>query len=153
LMTIHHAVCDGWSLGILQRELAALYEAFLKGGPSPLPRSKNDYAAFAESQRKWLAGPGCEKPLAWWKQKLEGARVTLDLPVARTRPAVQTYHGAMENFTLPPALSSRLHELSRRENATLFMVLLSAFQTLLFRYTRQEDILVASPIAGRTRQE
>ena len=150
LLTTHHIACDGWSVGVLYRELAALYEAHLAGRLSPLPELPIDYAEFARWQRHWLQGETLENQLAYWKQQLSGAQTTLDLPTDRPRPPVQTYRGATQHFALPSRLATALKVLARREEATLFMVLLAAFQTLLHRYTGQEDILAGSSSAGRT---
>jgi amino acid adenylation domain-containing protein len=153
LWTMHHIVSDGWSLGVLVQELGALYQAFAAGRPSPLPELAIQYADFAVWQRQWLAGEVLEAQLAYWKQELAGAPSALELPTDRPRPAVQTHRGASHPVRLPRALSNALLVLSRQEGVMLFMTLLAAFQTLLFRYTGQEDIVVGSPIAGRTRAE
>lgn len=153
LFTTHHILCDGWSVGIFHRELAALYEAFLQDRPSPLPELQFDYAAFARSQRARLQGDVLERQLDFWKRQLAGAQTTLDLPTDRPRPPVQTYRGATKHFAWPRHLAASLNVLARREDVTLFMLLLAAFQTLLHRYTGQEDILVGSPVAGRTMVE
>ncbi|HEY6169554.1 MAG TPA: amino acid adenylation domain-containing protein, partial [Verrucomicrobiae bacterium] len=130
-----------------------LYEALSHGRPSPLQDLPIDYADFTRSQREWLQGDVLEKQLAYWKQQLSGAQTTLDLPTDRPRPPLQTYRGALQHFALPGRLATSLNALARREDVTLFMLLLAAFQTLLHRYTGQEDILVGSPVAGRTRVE
>jgi len=153
LLTTHHIACDGWSLGILYRELAALYDAFLQGRPSPLPELEGDYAGFAQWQRGQLQGDILEKQLVFWRQQLAGAQTTLELPTDRPRPPVQTYRGAIKHFALPEELSAGLGQLSLRHDVTLFMVLLAALQILLRRYSGQEDILIGSPVAGRTRVE
>jgi amino acid adenylation domain-containing protein len=165
LLTTHHIACDGWSLGVIYRELAALYEAFSHGagespqraGPAPgapVPVTPQiDYADFAAWQREWLQDGVLEKQLAFWKQQLAGAKTTLDLPTDHPRPPVQSYRGAAKHFLFPPRLVSALNTLARREEATLFMLLLAALQTLLHRLTGQEDILIGSPVAGRQRVE
>ncbi len=153
LLTPHHIACDGWSLGVFYRELAALYEAQSTGRQSPLPELPIDYADFADWQRHWLQGQVLDDQLAYWKQRLSGAQTTLDLPTDRPRPPLQTYHGDIQHFALPSDLATTLNALARREDATLFMVLLAAFQTLLHRYTGQQDILVGSSSAGRSRVE
>ncbi len=153
LLTIHHIVCDGWSVEVLFRELAVLYQAFSTGSPSPLPDLPFQYADFAQWQREWLTGEVLEKQLSYWKQQLQGAPALLELPTDRARPAAQTFRGARYSLMLSKALAERLNALSRREGVTRFMTLLTAFQMLLSRYTGQEDILVGCPIAGRNRQE
>ena len=150
LLTIHHIVSDGWSFNVLMRELEALYTAFSIGQPSPLPPLPIQYADFAHWQRQWLQGEVLETQLAYWKQQLAGALPVLELPTDRPRPAVQTFRGARQSLRLPASLIQPLNALSQQEDVTLFMTLLAAFQTLLYRYTGQEDILVGSPIAGRT---
>ncbi|MEK7327135.1 MAG: condensation domain-containing protein, partial [Chloroflexota bacterium] len=162
IVTMHHIIGDGWSSGILIREVAALYEAFTVGQPALLPDLPLQYADFAAWQREWLQGEQgehtrSESPLqaqlAYWKEQLGGSPPLLELPVDRSRPAVQTTRGSYQTFTLPPALTQSLKALSRQEGATLFMTLLAAFQTLLHRYTGQNDISVGTPIANRNRAE
>ena len=153
LLTTHHIACDGWSLGVFYRELAALYEAYTIGSLSPLPELPMDYACFARWQKDRLQDSILENQLAYWKQQLSGAQTTLDLPTDRPRPSVQTYRGALQHFALPSRLAAALKALAREEDATLFMLSLAAFQTLLHRYTGQQDILVGSSTAGRTRVE
>ncbi|MFN2513804.1 MAG: amino acid adenylation domain-containing protein [Pyrinomonadaceae bacterium] len=153
LLNMHHIISDGWSTGVFVRELTALYEAFSKGQPSPLPELTIQYADFAVWQRDWLSGEVLEQQLSYWKGQLTGAPAVLDLPTDRLRPAVQSYRGAHQSMILSRELTDSLKELSQREGATLFMTLLAAFQTLLMRYTSQEDIVIGSPIAGRTRAE
>src|SRR5262249_42229158 len=148
LLTMHHIISDGWSVGVLVRELGALYDAFSRGGPSPLPELPIQYADYAAWQRQWLSGEVLEAQLAYWKQKLEGAPPALELPTDRPRPPAQTYRGAALPVVLSQELSDGLRALSRREGVTLFMTLLAAFQVLLQRYTGQDDIVVGSPIAG-----
>ncbi|MFP2908689.1 non-ribosomal peptide synthetase [Pyxidicoccus sp. 3LFB2] len=152
LLNMHHIVSDGWSMGVLVREVAALYEAFCAGRPSPLPELPVQYADYSVWQRSWLQGEALEAQLSWWRKHLEGAPV-LELPTDRPRPAVRTYRGAMQAVTLPRELSASLHALARREGVTPFMLLLTAFQVLLARYSGQEDISVGSPIAGRRMAE
>jgi len=149
LVTMYHIISDGWSFGVLWRELAALYEAFSKGKPSPLPELPIQYADFAHWQRQWMQGEVLEAQLCYWKQQLGGTLPVLQLPTDRPRPSVQTYRGATQSLALPKTLTEALKRLSRQERVTLFMTLLAAFQTLLSRYTGQSDILVGSPIAGR----
>ena len=153
LLTMHHIVSDGWSMGVFFRELAVLYEAYATGKPSPLPELPVQYADFAQWQRQWLQGEVLAAHLTYWKQHLAGAPEVLELPTDRPRPAVQSFRGATYPFTLPPALSTALKTLSQREGVTLFMTLLAAFKTLLHRYTGQGDLVVGAPIANRTRAE
>jgi len=153
LLCTHHIVSDGWSMGVLLRELTALYTAFAEGRPSPLPELAVQYADFAVWQREQLRGPALERQVAWWRERLQGAPALLELPTDRPRPPVQSYRGANEAVHLPAGLLERLEALGRAEGATLFMVLLAAFQVLLGRYGRTDDVVVGSPIAGRTRAE
>ncbi|HEX6911521.1 MAG TPA: amino acid adenylation domain-containing protein, partial [Longimicrobium sp.] len=153
LLCMHHIVSDGWSLGVLQGELAALYDAFREGRPSPLPELSVQYAGYAAWQREHLRGEVLEGALAYWRGRLAGAPELLELPLYRPRPAAQSFRGAHEPIHLPAALVARLEALGRREGATLYMVLLAAFQLLLGRYAGSEDVVVGSPIAGRTRGE
>ena len=153
LLTIHHIISDGWSVGVFVRELAALYEAYIAGRPSPLPELSIQYADFAGWQRDWLQGERLEEQLSYWRAQLAGAPSLLELPTDRPRPPLQSYKGGHETLRLSASLSRSLKELSRREGATLFMTLLAAFSTLLYRYSSQRDILVGTPIANRNRAE
>ena len=153
LLTMHHIISDGWSLGILIREVAALYEAFCSGQPSPLSELPVQYADFAYWQRRWLQGDALEKQLAYWRSHLKGAPAFLDLPTDRPRPPRQTYRGARHLFVLPLPLSRSLKSLSHAEGVTLFMTLFAAFNTLLYRYSNQADIVVGADIANRNRIE
>ena len=153
LLTLHHIVSDGWSLGVLFGELSALYGAYRDGGESPLPELPVQYGDYAVWQREQLRGDALEGQLAYWKARLAGAPALLELPTDHPRPAVQGFRGASEPFALPPELLARLEALGRREGATLFMVLLGAFQVLLARYAATDDVSVGTPIAGRTRRE
>jgi hypothetical protein len=153
VLTLHHIVCDGWSMGVLYHELCVLYPAFSKGLPSPLPDLSIQYADFAVWQREWLQGEALEFQLSYWKKQLEGAPTVINLPTDRSRPAVQSYRGAEQSIELSKELTGALKMLSRKQSVTLFMTLLAAFQTLLHRYTGQHDIVVGSPIANRKRTE
>jgi amino acid adenylation domain-containing protein/non-ribosomal peptide synthase protein (TIGR01720 family) len=153
LLTMHHVVSDGWSLGVFGGELSALYEVFGLGLPSGLPELPIQYADYAVWQRQWLDGSAVEAQLAYWKRQLDGAPPSLDLPTDRSRPAVQTFRGANQSIQLSQELTGGLRALSQREDATLFMTLMAAFQTLLHRYTGERDILVGTPIAGRNHAE
>ena len=153
VLTQHHIVSDAWSAGILLRELSTLYAAFSEGRPSPLPDLPIQYGDFAAWQREWLTGEVLEKQLSYWRERLLGAAPILELPTDRPRPPRQSFRGAKRSRVLPKTLVGALHELSQREGVTLFMTLLAAFQTLLHRYTGQEDISVGSPIANRNHAE
>ena len=153
LLTMHHIICDDWSVGVLNRELAVLYEAFSAGKPSPFPELPIQYADFAHWQWQWLQGEVLEDQLAYWKQQLGGSLPVLELPTDRPRPAVQTFQGAIQSFVLPVTLTESLEGLSRQEGATLFMTLLTALKVLLYRYTGQEDIVVGSPVVNRNQVE
>ncbi|HYU30619.1 MAG TPA: amino acid adenylation domain-containing protein, partial [Thermoanaerobaculia bacterium] len=153
LLTLHHIVSDGWSMGVLLREIAALCAAFGQGRPSPLPGLPVQYADFAVWQRDWLQGEVLEAQLAFWKERLAGAPRLLELPTDRPRPAVQTYNGAALPVALAPTLSEAVRALCQDEGATPFMTLLAAWAVLLGRHASQEDVLVGSPIAGRNRRE
>ncbi|MBD2741508.1 non-ribosomal peptide synthetase [Coleofasciculus sp. FACHB-1120] len=158
LLNMHHIVSDGWSIGVLIKELAALYTASCKDVlaqlcvPTSLPKLPIQYADFAHWQREWLQGEVLETQLGYWRQQLDGISM-LNLPTDKPRLAVQTYRGATQILQLPKSLSEALEALSQQEGATLFMTLLAAFQILLYRYTHQEDIAVGSPIANRNRSE
>ncbi|MCG8349645.1 MAG: amino acid adenylation domain-containing protein, partial [Chloroflexales bacterium] len=140
LLTVHHIISDGWSVGVFIREIAALYAAFVAGRPSPLPDLPVQYADFAAWQRSWLAGGAddngaspLQRQLDYWKQQLTGSSGVLTLPTDRPRPALQSFRGAHHYFHLPRELSEALATLSRAEGATLFMTLLAAFQVVLTR--------------------
>ncbi|HVR99977.1 MAG TPA: non-ribosomal peptide synthase/polyketide synthase [Thermoanaerobaculia bacterium] len=153
LFTLHHIVSDGWSTGVLVREVSALYEAFRQGRPSPLAELPIQYADFSLWQRQWLSGPVLERELSYWRERLSGAPPALDLPTDRPRPAVQSFRGNSEPLELPAELWESLRSFSRRLGGTLFMTLLAAFQVLLSRYSGQRDLSVGTPIAGRNRLE
>ena len=153
LLTMHHIVSDGWSTGILIREMAALYVAFCAGGSSPLPALPIQYADFAHWQRQWLQGEVLETQIAYWKEQLAGAPALIDLPTDHPRPVMQTFRGAHQSLVLPRHLKDGFKALSRQEGVTLFMTLLAAFKVLLNRYTSQDDLIVGTPIANRNRQE
>ena len=153
LLTVHHIVSDGWSMGIFIQELSSLYQAFCAGQPSPLPELPIQYADFTCWQREWLSGEVLETQLNYWKQQLTGAPPLLELPTDRPRPSVQTFQSSSEEFQLNRELTSKLKALSQRSGTTLFMTLLAAYVTLLSRYSGQEDIVVGSPIANRNRNE
>ena len=153
LVTMHHIVSDGWSMGVFFQELSILYEAFSKGRASPLPELPIQYADFAVWQRQRLHGEVLEDLLAYWRQQLSGELPVLELPTDRPHPPLRTFQGAAKAVLLPRSLTESLRALSRREGVTLFMTLLAAFNALLHRYTGQTDILVGTPIANRDRVE
>jgi amino acid adenylation domain-containing protein len=152
LLTLHHIIMDGWSMGLLIREMATLYQAFDANLESPLPELSIQYADFAVWQQAWLRGEVLERELAYWKAQLAGVPL-LALPTDKPRPPFQTFAGTTEAFTLSPELSQGLRALSRQHGATVFMILLAAFQILLQRYTGQDDIVVGTSIANRNRFE
>ncbi|MEA5549509.1 amino acid adenylation domain-containing protein [Anabaena cylindrica UHCC 0172] len=152
LLSIHHIVFDGWSVGVLFQELTDIYQAFSNSQPSPLSELTIQYADFAIWQRQWLQGTVLSKQVEYWKKQLADLPI-LQLPTDRTRPAMQTYRGSRQPFALPKSLSQELSQFSQQSGVTLFMTLLAAFQTLLSRYTNSEDIVVGSLIANRHRQE
>ncbi|HEX9944677.1 MAG TPA: amino acid adenylation domain-containing protein, partial [Thermoanaerobaculia bacterium] len=153
LLVAHHIVCDAWSVGIFVRELSAFYAAAVKDGSPCLPELPVQYADFAAWQRRWLT-PGAVAQLAnGWRSRLAGAPPALDLPADRPHPPVQTFRGGSVPFRLDSRTAADLLTLARREGASLFMVLLAAFQTLLHRSSGQNDLVVGSPVAGRTQPE
>jgi amino acid adenylation domain-containing protein len=153
LLTMHHVVSDAWSMDVLVREVLALYRAFSRGEPSPLPELPVQYADYAVWQREWLSGETLERQLAWWRERLAGAPPLLELPVDRPRPAVFSHRGAARSLRIDAATADRLRALGRDEGATLFMTLLAGFAVLLGRWSGQADVVVGTPIAGRTRRE
>ncbi|MEW5931246.1 MAG: amino acid adenylation domain-containing protein, partial [Gemmatimonadota bacterium] len=153
LFNLHHVVSDGWSRGVLVREVSALYGAFSRGEEPRLPALPVQYADFAVWQREWLSGEVLEAQIGFWRERLEGAPPLLEIPTDRPRRAGQSPLAARHPFALSPELSSGLRALSRREGATLFMTLLAGWQALLSRYSGQDDVVVGTPIAGRNRRE
>ncbi|HEU4556927.1 MAG TPA: amino acid adenylation domain-containing protein, partial [Longimicrobium sp.] len=153
LLSMHHVVSDGWSLGVLFRELSALYAAYREGGESPLAELAVQYADYAVWQREQLAGEALDRQLSYWRERLADAPALLELPTDHPRPPVQTHRGATVPVELSPELLERLQRLGRSEGTTLYMTLLGAFQVLLGKYAGSEDVVVGSPIAGRTRAE
>jgi amino acid adenylation domain-containing protein len=153
LLKMHHIISDGWSLGILFRELGELYDCFRRGEAATLPPLPIQYRDYALWQRRWLQGEALEGLLAHWRSRLAGAPQVFELPTDRPRPAVETHRGAMHPFTLPRELVEALRAFARREGATLYMTLLSGFTVLLSRYSGQQDILVGTPVANRNRAE
>jgi amino acid adenylation domain-containing protein len=153
ILNFHHIVCDGSSLIIFYRELAALYEAFLEGKDSDVPSLPIQYADYAVWQHELLQGEVLESQLAYWKRQLGTGLATLNLPTDYERPVMQSYRGARLTKALSEELTKGLKDLSRREGVTLFMTLLAVLDILLSRHTGQEDIIVGSTIAGRNRPE
>jgi len=152
LLTMHHIISDAWSSGILIRELLTLLESFGKGITPSFPELPIQYVDFAVWQREWLQGARLEEHLAYWQQQLADI-VTLQLPTDYPRPPIQTFTGSVQSHLLPESLTRKLRILSQREGTTLFMILLTAFNALLFRYTRQRDIAIGTLIANRNRAE
>ncbi len=153
LLTIHHIVSDGWSMGVLFRELTELYEVFVEGRPSPLAPLAIEYADFVLWQRRKFQGEALATEIEYWKKQLTGAPPILELPTDKPRPAAQTTSGAYYSIFMPRRLSDAVYELSRRSSATIFMTLLAAFQIMLSHYTGEPDIVVGTPIANRTQRE
>jgi|SRR5579883_2751987 len=153
LLVMHHIVSDGWSMGVLVRELAIVYQAVCNDLPIALPELPIQYADFAIWQREWFSGEALESNIAYWKKQLGGELPILELPTDRPRPPVQTYQGSRQSFELSKELTDALNVLSQQEKVTLFMTLLAAFKMLLYCYTGQEDVIVGSPIANRNRAE
>ncbi len=149
LLTMHHIISDGWSLGILVREVSSLYESFSAGEPSRLPELPIQYADFAHWQRSWLTGEVLEKYLSFWRCNLQGAPDMLRLPVDRARPEVRGHRGERQYFQISQELSAVLRDLCRQEGVTLFMALFAVLNTLLYRYSGQTDIVVGTPVANR----
>jgi amino acid adenylation domain-containing protein len=153
LVGMHHVVSDGWSMGVFWRELTVLYRSFAAGEPSPLPELPIQYADFAVWQRAWLSGDALQRQVSWWADHLAGAPALLALPTDRPRPATQSHRGDAFTFTIPAEVADSVRALARREGATLFMALLAAWNVLLARWSGQDDVVVGTPVAGRTRRE
>ena len=152
LLSIHHIVADGWSMGIISRELSTLYSAYALGWPARLPELPIQYPDFAVWQRQWLQGAVLDEQLAYWTHVLANLP-TLQLATDRPRPPMQAFRGAYHAFSLDRELTEQLRTLSRAHGVTLFMTLVAAFTAVLHRYTSQTDIVIGSPIANRTRRE
>jgi len=153
IVSMHHIISDGWSMGVLQKELGLLYQARIEGRPMPLEPLPVQYADYALWQRGWLQGDLLEEQLGYWKEKLAGAPPLLDIPTDRIRPAVQDFRGASAELGLTREQTQALEQLAREHRVTLFMVLLAAFQTVLGRWSGQQDVVVGTPIAGRTHKK
>ncbi|HEY2840984.1 MAG TPA: condensation domain-containing protein, partial [Pirellulales bacterium] len=152
-LTIHHIVCDGWSMAVLRDEVADHYAAILAGRPPRMAPLSIQYADFAAWQREQLRGPAVERLLNYWSRQLAGAPEAIELPLDHPRPTIQGFHGDVRRLRLDGALTTELRRLAGEEGATLFMTLLAAFQILLARYSRQKDVCVGTPIANRSRPE
>jgi hypothetical protein len=153
MVTFHHIVSDGWSRAVFISEFAALYDAFLTGQPNPLSPLPIQYADFAQWQREWLQGERLQSQLAYWKEKLSGEIPQLEALLEKPRPAVSSHQAGSERLMLPPTIGQALRHIGQQADATLFMVLLAAFNVLLYRLTGHPDILIGSPIAGRNHGE
>jgi amino acid adenylation domain-containing protein len=153
LVTMHHTISDGWSMGVFIQELSVLYAAYCAQQSSPLPALAIQYADFAHWQRQWLTGDVLQTQLNYWRQLLTGAPPLLELPTDRPRPSIQTFRGKTQEFQIDRDLTDKLKALSQQSGATLFMTLMAAFATLLYRYSGQSDIVIGSPIANRNREE
>ncbi len=153
LITMHHIVSDGWSQGVLARELGMLYEAYRSGGEDPLPALPIQYADYAVWQRRWLEGGGLQRQGTYWEQALAGAPTLLSLPTDRARPAQQDYAGGSVEVIFDETLSAGLRKLSQRHGTTLFMTVLAGWSALLSRLSGQGEVVVGSPVANRTRSE
>jgi acyl carrier protein len=153
LLNMHHIVADGWSMGVLVKEVTALYQANITDTPAQLAELPIQYADFAHWQRQWLQGEVLQSQVDYWKQQLDGAPPLLELPTDHPRPAVQSFCGCQLGFSIPAPLTQKLQELSRQHGVTLFMTLLGAYALLLSRYSGQQDMVIGSPIANRNRSE
>ncbi|QSQ54055.1 non-ribosomal peptide synthase/polyketide synthase [Xanthomonas translucens pv. undulosa] len=153
LLTMHHIVTDGWSMGLLVRELSTLYAAFALGQPDPLPPLPIQYADYAQWQRCWLEGPLLQRQLSFWREHLQGAPALLELPTDRPRPALQDYSGDSIEIALDAELTSALRALSQRHGSTVFMTVLAAWSVLLSRLSGQDEVVIGAPVANRTRSE
>nr|MDJ0729888.1 amino acid adenylation domain-containing protein [Crocosphaera sp.] len=152
LLTMHHIIGDGWSMGVFFKELSSLYQCFLVGNPSTLPALPIQYADFTIWQRQWLQG-AVPNQINYWKKQLGDAPPLLELPTDRPRPSVQTYRGSCFSFELDVKLTQKIKQLSHQSGTTLFMTLIAAYTTLLLRYSNQEDILVGTAIANRNHED
>jgi hypothetical protein len=149
LLTVHHIIFDGWSVNIFIQELTTIYSALVEHYTPTLPEIHLQYVDFAVWQQQWLQGEVLQSQLAYWQQKLAGMPALLELPADRPRPAVQSFRGETQVFTLEQDISEALVSLSQQQGVTLFMLLLTAFKVLLYRYTNQSDIVVGTPVANR----
>src|SRR5215472_16251973 len=153
MLTVHHIVSDGWLLWVMACELSLLYVAYVRGEESPLQELAVQYADYARWQREWLSGEELAVQVRYWREALSGAPSRLELPTDRVRPREQSFRGVKRGLYLSAELTGRLRELSRREGVTLFMTLLCGFDVLLSRWSGEEEVVVAVPIANRRRSE
>jgi amino acid adenylation domain-containing protein len=153
IVTMHHIISDGWSLGIFIQELSTIYQNYLQGKSSALPDLTIQYADFANWQKQWLTGEILEKQIKYWQEQLKAAPSLLQLPTDKPRPSIMTFNGKSHNVKINPEITQELQNLSKKIGTTLFMTLLAIFATLLYRYSHQQDILIGSPIANRNRSE
>ncbi|HEY6348115.1 MAG TPA: amino acid adenylation domain-containing protein [Candidatus Angelobacter sp.] len=152
-LMLHHIICDDWSFGVLMEELGQLYEAFGKGQESPLPELRMQYGDYAIAQREGLRAGKFKRQMEYWKEQLQGMPQVLELPADMVRPARQSFRGDTEQLELSDDLFDRLNAVARREQASLFMLLLAASQVLLMRYSGQEDFGVGTVVANRKQRE
>ncbi|HEX4783494.1 MAG TPA: amino acid adenylation domain-containing protein [Candidatus Sulfotelmatobacter sp.] len=153
VLVMHHIIADGWSISRLFRDVTKTYAAFLENTEPNLPELSIQYTEYAQWQREYMSGEVLQKEIEFWRNTLAGAQTLLDLPTDHSRPPMQTWHGARKEITFSARALAQLKALARKENATLFMVTMAAFQALLWRYTQQESILVGTPIAARNHME
>jgi hypothetical protein len=153
LVTMHHHIADGWSMGVLTQELSALYQEFSTNQPFTRADLPIQYADYTLWQREWLQSEAAKGQLSYWRKKLDGASFVLNLPTDYPRPTMQSFRGAKQVLIVPGTLTEALKDLSRRSRATLFMTLLAAFNTLLYWFSEQEDILIGTHISGRVSTE
>src|SRR5437660_8947811 len=153
LCTMHHTITDAWSMQVFVKELSALYDGFVSGTVPKLPELPVQYGDFSEWQQQALQTELIQEQLSYWADKLKGAAPVLDLPQAAPRPNEQTLAGTTRTFPIPRELMTGVSTLATRQNSTVFMLLLAAFKVLLYRYSRQSDLLVGVPVAGRSQVE
>ena len=153
LVTMHHIVSDGWSMGVFRRELSALYKAFSRGESDPLPPLAIQYADYAAWQRQWLSGERLAEQSSYWQRTLADAPAVIDLPSDRHRPEQQDFSGDTVPLVLDEALTAGLQALSRRHGLTLFMTVLAGWALVLSRLSNQEEVVIGTPSANRGRLE
>lgn len=149
VLTMHHIIADGWSIALLFREVTTSYAAITRGEAPVLPQLPLQYSEYAQWQQEYMSGEVLSGEIEFWKRKLAGAQPLLELPLDHARPATASWNGATELFDVPAATVAKLKALGQTESSTLFMVAMAAFQSLLWRYSNQESILIGTPIAGR----
>ncbi|WP_052688276.1 condensation domain-containing protein [Xanthomonas sp. MUS 060] len=147
---MHHSISDGWSIGILIRELGALYAAFVQGQPNPLPPLPIQYADYSLWQRRVLDGPLLQRQLAFWREHLHGAPALLELPTDHPRPALQDYRGDSVECVIDADLTAALRAVSQRHGTTVFMTVLAGWAVLLSRLSGQDQVVIGAPVANRT---